>query len=269
MDKDYYEEYQNLFNAEEGYKDVERERKVHKKKHYFLRFLILLFVLGCIYLFLKSSYFAVKEYKVEGNQYYADKEVLGMAKAKTGNNIIFESGISEIEEVLEKEPYFEKVKVKRQLPSTLVIEVQERTQTAAVVYGENFIVISDEGIVLRKADIDPELPLLTGLTISKMNVGEKIECEEKDSLTTTLRMLRIMTEGDIYFKRIDVASVIIHAYIYDSLIVKGTPNEVMSSIESGKLQSVVNNLFSNNITRGTIKMGGEDYMSFTPEIETD
>ena len=91
MDKDYYEEYQNLFSEEEGYKEVERERKVHKKKHYFLRFLILLLILGGVYLFLRSDYFAVKEYRVEGNSYYADKEVMGMAKAKTGNNIIFDS----------------------------------------------------------------------------------------------------------------------------------------------------------------------------------
>ena len=251
MDKDYYEEYQSLFNAEEGYKDVERERKVHKKKHYFLRFLIFLFVVVCFYLFLKSNYFAVKEYQVEGNQYYADKEVLGMAKAKTGNNIIFESGIKEIEERLKEDPYFQSVNVKRKLPSTLIIEVEERTQTASVVYGENFIVINGEGIVLRKADIDPELPLLTGLTISKMDIGEKIECEEKESLNTTLKMLITMTEGDIYFKRIDVSPVIIHA------------------IQGGELQKVVNRLFSDNITRGTIKMGGDDYMSFTPEIETD
>ena len=84
-----------------------------------------------------------------------------------------------------------------------------------------------------------------------------------------LRMLASMREGDIFFKQIDVSDVLIHAYIYDSLIVKGTPGEMMKSIDGGELQKVVNRLFEEGISRGTIKMGGEDYMSFTPEIETD
>ena len=195
MAKDYYEEYQELFGDEEGYKEVDRERKVHKKKHYFLRFLVFLMILGGVYLFLKSDFFAVKEYRVEGNSYYADKEIMGMSKAKTGNNIIFESGIKEIEERLEKDPYFVNVDVKREFPFTLVISVEERPQTAAVVYGEYFIVISEDGTVLRRTEMDPELPLLTGLTISKMNLGEPIQCEEKESLIITLKMLQPFSSG--------------------------------------------------------------------------
>lgn len=96
-----------------------------------------------------------------------------------------------------------------------------------------------------------------------------MEVEESDSLATTLRMLDAMKEGDIYFKKIDVAKVMLHCYIYDSLIVKGTPNEIMNSIENKQLQKVVSDLFGESITRGTIKMSGEDYLSFSPEVETD
>ncbi|MBQ1390928.1 MAG: FtsQ-type POTRA domain-containing protein [Firmicutes bacterium] len=250
-------------------KQVDRQRKVHKRKNYLLRFLIFAAICAGIWFFLNSDYFAVKEYTVEGNSYYTGDEILSMAKARPGNNIIFHSGIPEIRERLEADPYFREVSVKRKLPDKIVISVVERPQVAGVIYGENYVIIDDEGVVLRRTDVDPELTLLTGLTISKMNLGEKIECEEADTLSMTLRMLASMREGDIFFKQIDVSDVLIHAYIYDSLIVKGTPGEMMKSIDGGELQKVVNRLFEEGISRGTIKMGGEDYMSFTPEIETD
>jgi len=41
----------------------------------------------------------------------------------------------------------------------------------------------------------------------------------------------------------------------------------MQTIQRGELQKVVNNLFNDKINRGTIKVGGSDYMSFTPEID--
>ena len=158
------------------------------------------------------------------------------------------------------------VKVKTELPSTLIIQVEERPQTAAIEFGDSFVVIDEEGVVLRKTKVDPKLTLLNGLTISRMNTGEKVEAEEKEMLATTLRMLEIMKNGDMYFKRIDVSKIVVRAYIYDNLIVKGTPGEITDAIESGELQKVVTNLFEQNINRGSIVMGG-DYISFSPEIE--
>lgn len=248
-------------------KHVERQRKKHRKKHYFLRFVVLLCIGTGVFLFLKSNYFNIKNFSVEGNSYYTDAEIISMAKAKKGVNLIFDAGLSDIKKNLKDNPYFEDIYVKRSLPDKLVISVKERRQTAAIVYGESFVVIDENGIVLRKANVDPQVTLLTGLTISKMNIGEKIEVEEADSLNMTLRMLSATNKGDLFFKKIDVSKVLIRAYIYDTLSVKGTPKELMQTIQRGELQKVVNDLFNDKINRGTIKVGGSDYMSFTPEID--
>lgn len=92
------------------------------------------------------------------------------------------------------------------------------------------------------------------------------EVEEDVILETTLNMLDTMENGDIFFKKIDVSRVIIKAYIYDTLIVKGTPKQMTKAIESGDLQKVVNNLLKNDTTRGTISLGNQNYMSFSPEF---
>lgn len=242
------------------------KKKKRRKKHYFLRFLLFLGVLVLIYFGLSSSYFNIKHISVSGNHYYTDQEVINMADAKKGKNIFFEAGKKDIIKRLEKDPYFEEVKVKRSLPSTLKLVVKERVQTAAVAYGNQYVVIDNEGNVLRKTGVMPKVTLLTGLTISKMEVGSPIEVEEKETLDTTLKMLHAMVKGDIFFKKIDFSKMLIRAYIYDNLIVKGKPQQLMDAINSGDLQKVVSDLFDDGISRGTINIGGNDYMSFSPDI---
>ena len=143
--------------------------------------------------------------------------------------------------------------------------MEERRQTAAIVYGDEYIVIDEQGIVLRKSDVDPKVTLLTGLTVSKMKPGEKIEVEESAILQHFTDAAghdrrRYLFQEDRCFKTI------IRAYIYDTLLVKGTPRQMKDSIENGNLQKVVNNLFKNDTTRGTISLGNGKYMSFSPEF---
>lgn len=255
-EQDYYNEIE--------FKEIQRERKVRKKKHYLAKFLIFVVICAGVGIFLSSGFFDIKEIKVTGNKYYTDEEVINMADAKTGGNLFWGAGGSQIEDRLLEDSYFSEVKLSRTLPSTITIEVSERKQVAAITYGDKYVVIDEEGIILRKSSVDPKLTLLKGLTISKMNVGEGVAAEEADTLGTTLKMLGTIEEGDIFFKRIDVSQVIIKAYIYDTLLVKGTPKQMMKAIENGDLQKVVNNLFKNKTTRGTINLGDHNYMSFSP-----
>lgn len=248
------------------YKNIDRPKKIRKKKNYLLRFLITVGIVVIIICFSLSDFFMVKKVTAEGNAYYSDKEIMNMAGAQLGVNLIWDVDVSEMENNLSGNPYFVEVNVKRKLPSTLQFEVNEREQIAAIVYGEKYVVIDKTGTILRKSGVNPKITLLTGLTISKLSIGEKVEAEESSTLDTTLSMLSTMSDGDIFFKKIDVSKVVIKAYIYDTLIVKGTPKQMIKAIESGDLQKVVNNLLKNDTTRGTIKLGNHNYMSFSPEF---
>ena len=248
------------------YNPIDRPKKVRKKKNYLLRFLAFVGVVILVLLLSRSDLFMVKKVVAEGNQYYRDEEIMNMAGAQLGVNLLWDVKPSEMEENLAGDPYFVEVKVKRKLPNTLFFDVTEREQIAAIVYGEKYIVIDKEGTILRKASIDPKVTLLTGLTISKLSVGEAVEAEEDATLETTLAMLNTMKDGDIFFKKIDVSKVVIKAYIYDTLIVKGTPKQMTKVIENGDLQKVVNNLLQSDTVRGTISLGNHNYMSFSPEF---
>ena len=258
MDNDIYEELE--------LKEIKREKKKRKKKHYFVKFLIFLVVVAGLGCFSASSFFTIETITIEGNSYYTDDEVITMADAKTGGNLFWGAGTSSIKKRLSSDPYFEEVKVKRKLPNELSIVVTERKQVAAIVYADEYVVIDQSGMVLRKSTVDPKVTLLTGLTISKLEVGSQIEVEEKETLNTTLDMLSAMTDGDIFFKKIDVSNVVIKAYFLDNLLVKGTPKQVDRVIKSGDLKKVVNNLLENDTTRGTISIGDANYMSFSPDF---
>ena len=246
--------------------DVPRERKVRKKSHFFRNLFIVVIIVAGVTALLMSPLFTIKKIKVQGNSYYTEEQVVIMSGAVTGGNIIRGKHGSEIKSRLMQDPYFENVKVGIRLPGTLVIKVKEREQRAAIVYGSSYVVIDKDGIMLREADIDPEITLIRGLTLNKMEPGQLVEVEESATLTSTLEMLEAMKKGDFFFKSVNVSSVIITANITDTLLVKGTPSEVKRVIESGDLQKVVNRLYKDDIKRGTITVSEDGYISFSPNI---
>lgn len=237
-----------------------------RKKHPFLRLLVIIGVIVGIALFLRSNFFSIKTISVEGNHYYTAEEVIDIGDVKTGGNIFWGIGKGRIKKRLLNNVYFEDVTIKRKLPNEIVVVVKEKKQIAAFVYGDEYVIIDNDATVLRKSEVAPKLTLLTGLNISKIKVGEKIEAVQKDRLKSMLTMLETMEKGDLYFKRIDISQNVIKAYISDTLVCKGTTKQLVTNIENGNLQKVVNNLIKTNVNQGTISLGNHDFISYSSEI---
>lgn len=168
-----------------------------------------------LYFFAASSFFDVTSFEVSGNSYYNKDEILIMGNCKTGENIFWGSGCKNIRTRLEKDAYMEEVKVKRILPDKIRIELKERKQVAAVVYGDSYVIIDRGGTVLRKSTVPPKLPLIHGLTISKLEVGQPIEIEQKLNFRQTMEMVDTMEKNDMFFKKIVVSDAEVKAYVLD------------------------------------------------------
>ena len=189
-----------------------------------------------------------------------------MGDCKSGQNIFWGTDLKDIKTRLEKDSYMESVKVKRVLPNTIAIELDERRQVAAVVYGQHYVVIDSDGIVLRNTEVDPKVAHVHGLTISKIEVGQPIEVEETVKLRQTLEMLAMMESKDMYFVKIEMTKSGVDAYVLDHLVCKGTPQNIMESMKTQNLQKVITGLFNLKIERGTINISGGDYISFNPGL---
>ena len=160
-----------------------------------------------------------------------------------------------------------RVSVRRKLPSTVTITITERVQTAAIVYGESFVVIDEEGTVLRKTTIDPKDTVLRGLNISDMTLGEPIKVDEEILMRQCMDIITAMKENNMYFKSITISQAEVKAYVLDNLMVRGLPDNVIFALENNDIQLVVQELFNQGIERGTIKVTGDNYVSYTPEVE--
>ncbi len=221
----------------------------------------------CVLFALKAPAFNVSKYEVTGNRYYTDDEIANMGNCNLGVNIFTGVDCGDIRDRLMKDPYMVRVSVRRKLPSTITINLTERTQTAGIVYGESFVVIDEEGIVLRKTTVDPKVTVLRGLSISSMNLGEPIQVDEEVLYRQCMDIIAAMKENNMYFKSITISPTEVRAYVLDNLLVRGMPDNIIFALENNDIQLVVQELFKQGKEVGTIKVTGDNYVSFTAKVE--
>lgn len=239
-----------------------KKKKKRKKKRYFLRFCIFCAVCFALFKFLSSSYFAVSKFVVTGNEYYTPAQIVEMSGLRSGVNIFFETKLRPARDALLADPYIKVAEIKRSPRDTIKINLTERLEYAAVPYEQQYILIDEEGVVLRISDTEPVLPILGNMAVSDMTPGKPLQVEQTYLLTDTLELLAMVEENDIYFKRIDFSTVIIRAYIYDDLYCEGTPSNIKDNM--GSLQKLLQELYQQDIVRGVIRVGTDSYLSYSP-----
>lgn len=244
-----------------------RKRKIRKIRAWAVAAALVLLA-GAVIFALKSPYFNVKGFLISGSNYYTTDEIIMMGKCKAGGNIFTGIDCSAIRKRLMQDPYMADVSVRRKLPATIEIKINERRQVAAVVYGDKFVVIDSEGVVLRKTSVDPKVTVLRGMTISKLKLGEKIEIEESVLYRQSMTLISTAYENSMYFKGLTVEDGEVRAYVLKNLLVEGSYDNILASLKTGDIQLVVQELFNNGIERGTIKVTGENYVSFTPKLNS-
>lgn len=250
--------------------DIEKRRMKRKRKlkmpGFFTRIFIILGVIIAVTAFSLSSFFTVDTIDVQGNKYFTDEEISNMAHASTGQNIIYKLNKGNMLNYLEKNPYIEEARVYRKLPSTIVINVKERIQVAALTYGDQFLIIDNKGTLLRITKTKPKLTIVTGFKVKKVKLGEPVEVNSPDLFKELLSLLKSMEAGDVYFTKINITELFITANVYDSLVVKSKYKDLKDNIDKGRLHKVLDELFKRNIKRGTITISSDGYASFTPEL---
>lgn len=256
---------------DEVYENIQKRKRetLNKKKRAKRRgkiiLAIIVFVVGMI-IFSFSSFFDVDSIDVIGNSYFTPEEIVNMAHAEPGQNLIYHPNKRSIIKYLEANPYIKDAKVTRGLPSTLIITVTEREQLGAIKYDDDFLIIDDSGILLRKTRTVPKVTVIEGMVVKKIEIGSAIEVKDKELFDQTLDILTAMRDGDLYFVNLDMRKMYIEANIYENLVCKGTYKQMIDGIKKGRLHKVLNKLFKQGISRGTITFSGEGYASFLPTV---
>lgn len=248
----------------------EKKRKARRRRVIFWTVLSALLISIAAFMFSLSSFFTVDSIEVRGNSHFTPEEIINIAHAVPGHNIIYDLGSAEIIEYLEQNPYIKSASVTRKFPSTMVITVDERRQACAFKYDDDYLIMDEEGILLKKTRTEPKITMLQGLVASKIRLGDKIGTENPVMFTRTLKLIREMIEGDLYFVRVDMSEYdedrVVRAYVYDKLVVKADYDLILEAVSNGRLHKVLEKLFEDGVKRGTISITSEGVVSFEPGI---
>lgn len=137
---------------------------------------------GSNYLMYRTGLFKVEKIKVSGNRYIAGEDIIAAAKIDS-NKAMYKVDPVAVTEMLLKNHYFRGVSVARVLPSTIVIDVQEREPVLYLV-DKTIYMVDEEGTILKKLPGMPmgKCPIVTGFTLKQV---------EKDS-TTLMESIQIV-----------------------------------------------------------------------------
>lgn len=159
----------------EANQQMDDKKQLFLPKQSFLYLLLLFIILITGFSFLISPAFSVGNVVITGNVYMNEKEIFQIAQIPDKINI-FRLNSSEIQNKLYKDLRIEQAKVTRKFPSTITIEVVERTPAAYVACDYGFLEVDKTGTVLAafKTLKEIKVPMITGVTLRNLYVGDKV-----------------------------------------------------------------------------------------------
>jgi cell division protein FtsQ len=137
---------------------------------------------------LNSKLFAVSNVEIRGNSSVSSEDIILNAKLNSYRNIFQIKG-DQIKTALLQDSRIASVKIKRQLPGKVVINIQERVPICLLSYLNNLLIIGDDGLVMgikEEAEM-VELPIVTGAKLKDVKYGEKIVASDFQNALEVLR----------------------------------------------------------------------------------
>ena len=248
----------------------EKKRKARRRKTVFWTALSIIALTVAGFIFSLSGFFTVDSIEVQGNSHFTSEEIINIAHAVPGHNLLYNPGSKTITDYLEQNPYIKSASVLRKLPSTLVIVVEEREEAISFNYDDDYLIMDDEGILLKKTRTEPKVTSVSGLVVTRLRLGDTVGTENQQMFSRLLRLVRAMKAADMYFVSIDMTGyeedMSVKAYIYDKLVVKTDYESLVTNLKNGRLHKIVEKLFEDDIRRGTITFGEDGSASFEPGI---
>lgn len=139
------------------------------------KLLCMLVICGAIVVAL-TLFFRVDTVVVTGQERYTQAEISAAAGIQTGDNLFLLNKYNVAQQLLQKLPYIEEIRINRKLPDTLLIEVRECTFTLAVVQDGVVWLLSPGGKIVEQepAPLTREVPRIDGCALLAPSVGTHI-----------------------------------------------------------------------------------------------
>ena len=242
-----------------------KKRKKRRKKHYLLRFLVLIALIAGAYVFLTSPVFSIDQITIEGNTLMSDDDIIKLSGVKIGDNMFERTG-HKVKEALTENKYIADVKVSRELPNIYKIKITERQPVIAVSYNGKYIILDEEGYAVDEADSTMHATLVTGIKINKYELGEIPKFDDSANFKEAGELIKAVNDSGMFFKKVELgSSMTVKGYVTDTMVCSGQSSDIISQIVD--IKAVLYDLDQKGIKRGVIRVGSDNYISFSPITE--
>lgn len=179
-------------------KERKRKRKIKKIKFFLKLILFVGLASGTIIFALTSPIFNIKDIKVINNNQVQADTIISLSELKTEDNIFKFYGKNVVNKIKEN-AYIENVKIHRKLPSTIEIEVEERTPKFSVDYMGKYAYINTQGYILEIAETNNEMTIIQGATTKEEDIqpGNRLCNEDLSRLEDTIKILNSANENNL------------------------------------------------------------------------
>ncbi len=181
---------------------TKKQEIARKKRKAFLMLvkwatLILLLIGGGIG-FLLSSFFNIKKIEIVGNNKLTKDEAISLSQIEIEENT-FKLSKNKIEKNIKQNAYVESVKIKRNLPSTILIEIEERVPTYMITFANAYAYINNQGYFVEISKEKLELPIITGYATKEEDIqlGERLCTEDLQKLDDILQIMKAAESNEI------------------------------------------------------------------------
>lgn len=153
---------------------------------------IIAILLTAVILFMLSDLFNIKQIVVLNNSKISSQEILNLSTLSIGNNM-FKTMNKTIRDGVKTNPYIENVKVKRDLSGIVTLEIEERTPTYILQYGNSYLYINNQGYILEMSEAPLELPKITGYgtNVDAIKEGNRLEVEDLKKLEDVIKIIEL------------------------------------------------------------------------------
>lgn len=146
-------------------------------------------VFGVKYLKHSTHLFTLEDVKISGLNYLEEDEIRKPVQTEIDKQL-YDIQVDKIAKEILKNKYIRAVSVSRNIPSTLFIDIEERTPVLFLL-DKNLYIVDDTGIILKKLATMPTqgLPVVTGITVNEL-------LQDREPLYQALEIMNIIKEVD-------------------------------------------------------------------------
>ncbi len=178
------------------------QRKIAKKKKRVKRIikwtsLALIIIAGAIFAF-ASPLFNITQIEVINTNLLSKDKLISLSGIKKDQNI-FRFLKSDVIKKIKEDPYVQDVKINRQLPNKVQIDIEERQRNFSLEFLNGYAYINNQGYILEISQDKLNLPVIKGASTEENNItpGKRLEQKDLEKLEVAIKIMTIAKENEL------------------------------------------------------------------------